>query len=225
MKAIYYFVFLSLLSCTVARAQLDGRKFVSGSISTNFNAVSPKTGNNTNNYSFGINLGLGKFKSNTRAGEWSIFSNLSGSKQLFYLPNDSLTRSGINGFGIGTGYAWSFYKHFGEKFGIFGGPGITARYQFAKQIQANGEQLADQKSNDITASLNISAGAYYVLNHRWWLTASLAFSNPVNLTYASSQTEIIKTGTTYKTSGVQYELTPAFSFPSVSLGLRYFLKD
>lgn len=225
MKAIYYFLFLSLLSSTAARAQLDGRKFMSGSISTNFNTTNPESGKSNNSYSYGVSLGLGKFKSSTRAGEWSIFSNLSGSKQHFYVPNDSLTRSGINGFGIGTGYAWSFYKHFGEKFGIFGGPGITVRYQFAKQIEANGEELVEHKSNDVTASLSISAGAYYALNDRWWLTASLAFSNPVYLTYASSQTEIRKTATAYKTSGIQYELTPAFNFPSVSLGLRYFLKD
>lgn len=225
MKAIYYILLLILCPASAALAQLEGKRFISGGVSTSFSASNPETGKSTNNYNYGINLGLGKFKTATRAGEWSILSDLSGSKQNFAIPGDTITISRINAFGIGTGYRWSFYKHFNDKIGVFGGPGVSVRYAYSKQVQSNGEQLFDSKSNEIAASLGLSAGAYYVLNERWWLTASLAFSSPVYLSYSFGRTESRTTGEGYDGNGLKYQLSPTFNFPSVGLGLRYFFKD
>lgn len=225
MKIIFYTFLLIFCSKTVALAQLEGKRFISGNVSTGFDNYKPETGKSTNSYSYIINIGLGKFKTTTSTGEWSIFSNLSGSKKNFTLANDSTTIMGIDNFGGGTGYRWNFYKHFSEKFGVFGGPGLTLRYSLTKQLQSNGEELFEQKSNEITASLDLSAGAYYVLNERWWLTASLAFSNPVYAGYTFGTSKNRMTPASYDNSGFKYQLSPSFNFPSVGLGLRYFLKD
>jgi hypothetical protein len=225
MKAIYYILFLLLYPATAALAQLDGKRFISGSASTNFFATNPETGKSTNSYAYGVNLGRGKFKTATRVGEWSIFSNMTGSKQNITGATDTITVSGINVFSIGTGYSWSFYKHFNDKFGVFGGPGVSVKYDFGKQTQGSGDNLYDYKSNEISASLQLSAGAYYILNDRWWLTASLAFSNPVYLAYTFGSSERRATGEGTDNTGLKYQLAPSFTFPSVGLGLRYFFKD
>ncbi|PSL28680.1 outer membrane beta-barrel protein [Dyadobacter jiangsuensis] len=225
MKIIYYTFLLIFCSATIAFAQLEGKRFISGAVSTNFDTYKPETGKSTNGYAYGVSIGLGKFKTATRAGEWSIFSNMNGSKKNFNLGTDTTTLKGIDGFGIGTGYRWSFYKHFSDKFGVFGGPGISVRYNYIKQFQSDGQELFEQKSNEISASLDLSAGAYYALNDRWWLTASLAFSNPVYATYSFGKSKGRTTATSYDNSGLRYQLSPSFNFPSVGIGLRYFFKD
>lgn len=225
MKVIYYTLLLTLCSATAALAQLEGKRFISGGVSTDFYATNPETGRSTNSYGYGINLGLGKFKTNTRAGVWSVFSNMTGSKYSVPGPSDTLTISGISSFGIGTGYDWSFYKHFGDKFGVFGGPGVSLRYAYGKSTAGEGINLYEYKSNEIAALLQFSAGAYYVLNNRWWLTASLAFSNPVYLAYTFGSAEQRVSGEVTDNNGIKYQLSPNFNFPSVGLGLRYFFKD
>lgn len=225
MKVIYYTFLLTLCSATAALAQLEGKRFISGGVSTNFNSISPETGKNANNYGYGINLGLGKFKTATRAGVWSIFSSMNGAKQNVTGVTDTVTISGINGFTIGTGYSWSFYKHFNDKFGVFGGPGVSLKYAYGKSLAGDGDNLYENKSNEITASFDLSAGAYYILNDRWWLTASLAFSNPVYLGYTFGRSEYRITGEGADHNGLKYQLSPNFNFPSVGLGLRYFFKD
>lgn len=225
MKAIYYILLLILCPATAALAQLEGKRFISGGVSTNFNATNPETGRSTNSYGYGINLGLGKFKTATRAGGWSIFSNMNGSKQNITGATDTVTISGINAFAIGTGYSWDFYKHFNDKFGVFGGPGVSLKYTYDRQTQGNGDNLYDYKNNEISTSLQLSAGVYYVLNDRWWLTASLAFSSPVYLGYTFGRSEHRGTGEGADSNGFKYQLAPSFTFPSVGIGLRYFFKD
>lgn len=225
MKTIYYTFLLIFCSATGALAQLEGKRFISGNVSTDFNNYKPENGLSTNSYTYGFNIGLGKFKTATRTGEWSVFSNMRGNKQNFGLNNDTLTIKGINLFGFGTGYRWNFYKHFNDKFGVFGGPGVSVRYAFSKQIQTDGNDLFNQKSHEIAASLELNAGAYYALNDRWWLTASLAFSNPVFLAYTFGTSKSRTTATGYDNSGLKYQLSPSFNFPSVGVGLRYFFKD
>ena len=225
MKVIYYTFLLIFSSATVALAQFEGKRFISGNVSTDFNNYNPENGLSTNNYTYGFNIGLGKFKTATRTGEWSVFSNMRGNKQNFALTNDTLTIKGIDLFGVGTGYRWNFYKHFNDRFGVYGGPGVSARYSFSKQIQTNSDEVFNQKSHEIAAFLELNAGAYYALNERWWLTASLAFSNPVFLAYTFGTSKSRTTTTGYDNSGVRYQLSPSFNFPSVGLGLRYFFKD
>jgi hypothetical protein len=225
MKAIYYILILILCPATAALAQLEGKRFISGGVSTNFNANNPERGKSANSYAYGINLGLGKFKTATRAGVWSIFSNMNGARQNIPGSTDTTTISGVNTFLVGTGYGWSFYKHFGDKFGVFGGPGVSLKYAYGRSTAGDGDNLYEYKSNEIAASLDLSAGAYYVLNDRWWLTASLAFSNPVYLAYTFGRSELRRTGEGADNNGLKYQISPNFTFPSVGLGLRYFFKD
>lgn len=225
MKVINYILFLVLVTATAALAQLEGKRFISGGASTNFYSNNPETGKSTNSYAYGINLGLGKFKTATRAGVWSIFSNMTGSKQNISGTSDTVTISGINTFGIGTGYTWNFYKHFGDKFGVFGGPGVSLSYAYGRSTVGTGDNLYEYKTNEISASMQLSAGAYYILNDRWWLTASLAFSSPVYLAYSFGTSEQRVSGEVTDNNGLKYQLTPSFNFPSVGLGLRYFFKD
>jgi len=225
MKTIYYTFLLIFCTGTIAFAQLEGKRFISGTVAADFGSYKPEARKSANNYSYTINIGLGKFKTANKTGEWSIFTNLKGSKQYFIVGTDSSTVKGIDAFGGGTGYTWNFYKHFSDKFGVFGGPGLAVRYAFLKQRQTDGLELFEYKSNEITASLELNAGAYYALNERWWLTASLGFSNPVSVAYTFGSTKGKVTGTRYEMSGFKYQLTPSFTFPSVGLGLRYFFKD
>ena len=117
------------------------------------------------------------------------------------------------------------YKHFSDKFGIFGGPGLNLVYGFGKSITNPGSAYYETKSNQISFNLEVGAGAYYVLNERWWLTGSLAFSNPLYLSYKFGKSEPFEPGPHIDNSGFEYKLSPDFNFPSVGLGLRYFFKD
>jgi hypothetical protein len=224
-NSITYIILLLIFSGSVAFGQLEGKRFISGSANVGFNNQNPDAGNATNGYSYDVYIGLGKFKTATKTGEWRIFSSLGGGKQQYFFTNEPVTSKGIKSFSMGTGYFWNFYKHFSDKFGIFGGPGLTLDYGFSKQLTNVGSVYYDTKSNRVSFAFQIGAGAYYVLNERWWLTGSLGFSNPVSLAYSFGESTPYTPGTDLDNSGFEYRLSPSFNFPSVGLGLRYFFKD
>jgi len=221
---ITYILVLILLSVSTAFGQLEGKRFISGNAGLGFYNQDSEP-NKSNGYSYNVSIGLGKFKTNTKTGEWLIVSSLIGGKQNYDLPNESVDRSGISSFSLGTGYTWNFYKHFSDKFGVFGGPGLILDYSFGKSITSPGSVYYETKSNQISFNLQVGAGAYYVLSERWWLTGSLAFSNPVYLSYKFGNSTPFEPGAKIDNSGFEYKLTPTFNFPSVGLGLRYFFKD
>lgn len=224
-KSILYLVLLTLGSISTAFGQLEGKRFISGSAGVGFNNRNPVNNRAEHSYSYNLNIGLGKFKTATKTGEWTIISSLGGGKNYLDVPPRSIVRKGIGSFAIGGGYSWNYYKHFSDKFGIYGGPGLTMRYAYVKQTDSQGENVYEQKSNEVTVAFQLAAGAYYALNERWWLTGSLGFSNPAFVSYVFGKAESLTSDTESKNSGFHYQFSPAFNFPSVGLGLRYFFKD
>jgi hypothetical protein len=224
-KSILYLVLLTLGSVSTAFAQLEGKRFISGSAGLGFNNRNPVNNRSEHGYSYNFNIGLGKFKTATKTGEWTILSSLGGGKNYLDIPTQSIIRKGIGSFAIGGGYTWNYYKHFSDKFGVFGGPGLTLRYAYSKITDSSGENIYEQKSNEVAVSFQLAAGAYYALNERWWLIGSLAFSNPATVSYVFGKAESLTSDAESKNSGFHYKFSPSLNFPSVGLGLRYFFKD
>ncbi|WP_439555150.1 hypothetical protein [Dyadobacter sp.] len=227
MKTILFFSFLLLATCPEwAYGQFKGKKFLSGDARIGFNTTNPDQGKSNNSYNYNLNLGIGKFKTETRASGWNLSTALNGGTSYVPVSNETIKIDGIRGFSVGAGHFWEFYKHFNANFGIFGGPFVNADYQYKKETRFNGTESFEDKTQAVVASLGLSAGAYYKLNERWWLTASLAFSQTFGASYTFVNTTAI-TGDPLEASSqaISYGFSPGITFPSVGLGLRYFLRD
>ena len=230
MKNIYYITALLILSASpIVLAQLDGQKFISGTASVNFSNTDSDLQKSSNAYGYNFNVGLGKFKTNTRASGWNLSTSLSGSKQNLttYTNGNPINKdkNGINGFGLGVGHFWQFYKHFNEKVGIYAGPDINARYNNSKtyEITSDGSALVTNKINSVTLSAGLSAGLYYRLSQKWWITGSIALSDFANINHTNlkSNSEIGEYTAEQKT--FNYQFSPSFRFPVVGFGVRCFL--
>ena len=134
-RYILYVLILALGTASTAFAQLEGKKFISGSAALGFSNQNPVNNRSENGYSYNFNIGLGKFKTATKTGEWTILSSLGGGKNYLETPTQSVPRKGISNFALGGGYNWNFYKHFSDKFGIFGGPGLILKYAYARKTE------------------------------------------------------------------------------------------
>ena len=210
------------------QAQFTGKKFIEGNAFINFkqnNNDSPDL--STNEYGYNFNISLAKFRTETRASGLRISNSLGGGKS-FYSSNSNGTgplieKSGLRSIGFGVGHFWQFYKHFNENVGIFGGPSVDLGYSNSKNYNPDGGYLQENKSNKINLGLNLSAGIYYNLSEKWWVTASIAFANPVGITYENiNYSNIAGMNESTKVNQLEYQLTPTFTFPSVGLGVRYF---
>ncbi|MEO6684811.1 MAG: outer membrane beta-barrel protein [Dyadobacter sp.] len=231
MKNIFYFIAILILGFSqTALAQWEGQKFMSGSASIMFNNNNPDLQKSSNNYGYNFSVGLGKFKTSTRASGWNLNTSLSGSKQNLttYINGIPINRekNGINGFGIGAGRFWQFYKHFNDKTGIFAGPNISGRYDNSVTYATTNDAtaLVKNKTNAITLSAGLNAGLYYKLSPKWWVTADIAFSDFANISYSITKTGVEIDEYTTRQKNLNYNFSPSFRFPSVGFGLRYFLK-
>lgn len=228
MKNIYYLiVFLILGSSHMVFAQFEGRKFLAGSAGFVFNNSNPQNAKATNNYGYNIELSLGKFNTDTRASGWRFNTLLTGQKQIFnvYTQNSftQLERSGINGFEIGAGRFWQFYKHFNEHVGIYAGPAVDVIYGDKTNYFVGSDQpLSKNRTKTVMLSAGLNAGLYYKLSSKWWVTGSIAFSNPVNVTYTHIKQDQTDGRNNNIQKGVSYTFSPSFTFPSVAFGVRYF---
>jgi opacity protein-like surface antigen len=230
MKKIFLFTLLILaISNGAVFAQMDGKRFISGSLSVGLGSTNPKENPSSNSYGYNIDIGLGKFKTNTRASGWNLSTSLAGGKRSVTATRAPLTVEGINGIGVGVGHFWQYYKHFNEKFGIYGGPQVNLNYNYGKatNVQSDGTvaEIYEVKQNSIALSLGLEAGAYYKLNERWWLLASLGFSQPFAAKYTLENTVKLPDSDQLTRHNFTYGFYPAINFPSVGLGLRYFFKD
>ena len=230
MKNIYYIIALLILSSSqTVLAQLEGQKFISGTASVNFSNTDPDLEKSSNNYGYNFDIGLGKFKTSTRASGWNLSTSLSGSKQNLttYTNGNPTTRekNGINGFGVGVGRFWQFYKHFNEKVGIFAGPDINVRYNNSKTYEttSNGSALVENQINALTISAGLSVGLYYKLSQNWWITGSIALSDFASVNYTDLKSGVETDNYTTRQKTYNYQFSPSFRFPVVGFGVRYFL--
>jgi len=229
MKNILFITCLLVLGSTrFSIAQLEGKQFLSGSAGINFNNSNPASLSATHNYSYNFDISLGKFKSETRAVGWRISNSLGGRKMIYNIYNGSQVEqyehNGISRFGLGLGRFWHFYKHFNAKMGIYGGPEAGLSFLNTKEysIENNPESLIERHIQKIQLSLGLSAGLYYAFSEKWWVTASLAFANPVSVDYSFNRVRNVMTDEKNKGNDLTYRFSPVFNFPSVGLGLRYF---
>jgi hypothetical protein len=219
-------VMLLLTGSNRLLAQNEGKRFISGSAGIGAGTFNPKDNEAVNSYSLNIDLELGKFKTNTRASGWLLRSSLLGGKQAISTNNGIEHVSGIQGFSLGGGHFWQFYKHFNTNFGIFGGPDVNLLYSYERKDSNAESGLNEEKIHNVTASLGLSAGAYYKLNERWWLLGSLAVAQPLRVAYRISEMgQVGVDDSGYTQNHFEYEFSPNITFPSVSLGVRYFFKD
>jgi hypothetical protein len=224
-KIILLFVIAFSFSTEVTLAQLVGKRFISGDMSAGFGNNNPDNSKATHGYNAGINVGLGKFKTETRASGWNLSTSLSGRREYITLDNTLKAKDGIRGFGVGAGHFWHFYKHFNEKFGIYGGPGAGLDYLFAKSTIYNQNKPFDTQYHAVSFSVSITAGAYYALSERWWVLGSLGFSQPILLKYTLENAKSLQDNDETITRSFNYGFVPAITFPNVALGLRYFFRD
>jgi hypothetical protein len=179
----------------------------------------------TNNYSGNVNIGIGKFKTQTKAVGWNVNGYLGGGKTLSYVNGQSESESGINLYGAGVGRFWQFYKHFNEKIGIYAGPNVNLNFTYREERLTEQQNINERKTYTTTLGLGVSAGVYYRLSERWWLDASLGFATPVSLGYIKTNNDYVASTVTSKSGQFTYNLSPSFTFPSVGLGLKYFLAN
>ncbi|SKB56106.1 outer membrane beta-barrel protein [Dyadobacter psychrophilus] len=224
-KLTLLILLLQICTATAVMAQLEGRRFLSGGIGLDFANTNPDLTESTNNYNGNVNIGIGKFKTQTKAVGWNLSGYLGGGKTLRYVNGQDESQSGINQYGIGAGRFWQFYKHFNEKIGIYAGPNVNLSYNYKKERLMEQENINDRKSHATTLSLGVGAGVYYRLSERWWLDASLGFATPFSLAYTKINNDYVGSTVTSKASQINYNLSPSFTFPSVGLGLRYFLAN
>lgn len=222
-----------MLGCSINYlfAQLENKHFISGTVGVNFTNSNPDVSKATNNYGYNFDIAIGKFKTNTKAVGWQINSFLGAGKTNYsILSNNVVTdikKNGINDIGIGAGRFWQYYKHFNDKAGLFAGPQVNLSYSNSRKYELGSDNtyLSETKTNIIQLSAGLSAGVYYHFSEKWWMTASLAFSNPVSVGYSFSSTSgspANSTDLSYKSNQLNYSLSPNFTFPSVGFGLRYF---
>jgi len=212
-------------SITIGFAQLEGKKFVSATVGLNFNNNNQDDYPTATNYGYNIDASFGKFKTANKASGFNIGTSLYGQKATVYTDGTREKFEGITGFGVNTGYFWQRYKHFSDKFGIFGGPHVNVFYSYSKLLPNQSSDNLLHRQHHISPQFGVSAGAYYALNERWWLTASLGFVNLLYVSYTIDKGEPWRTGNTTKSKTFDYKLSPNLTLPSVSLGLRYFFKD
>lgn len=212
---------LVAFTITATFAQYEGKRFVSATAGVNFSNQNPEDYPVTNSYGYDFNASFGKFRTSNMAHGWNLSTSLSGGKSFVNNNGDTKTRSGLTGFGAGVGYFWQYYKHFNDKFGIFGGPNIDVSYSYGKTYNSGSEQL----TNNFSLPLGVSAGAYYTLNERWWLTASLGFADLVSVSYSFSEIKGPNNVDAVKQNAFEYGFSPTITFPSVSLGIRYFFRN
>lgn len=209
------------------RAQFTGKKFMDGNAFINFKQDNDAQDNTTNEYGYNFDISLGKFKTETRASGWTISSLLSGGKRNYSVfdngNNLNVEKTGLSSVGFGVGHFWQFYKHFNEHVGIFGGPSVNLGYSNSKNFSGNDGYLQKSEVNNFSLGLNLRAGVYYNLSEKWWLTASVAFANPIAVSYQNVTYSLPpQMEGNMKTNRLEYKLTPTFTFPSVGLGVRYF---
>lgn len=228
MKNIFFlFIMLLLGGSEMAHAQLEGKRFISGSAGINFNNQNPSSASSSNSYGYNFNINLGKFKTDTHVSGWSLSNSLGGNKARYYTYGNGGSihdKSGINNVGFGVGKFWHFYKHFNEKLGVFGGPDISLGYLNTKDFSTvnNNQKLVETQTNKISLSFGLSAGLYYKLSEKWWVSGSLAVSNPLHVSYAFVRSETEIQVHSDKSQQLTYAFSPSFTFPSVGFGLRYF---
>ncbi|WP_159471051.1 hypothetical protein [Dyadobacter sp. 3J3] len=229
MKNIFYILIILVLgSSRLAFAQFEGQKFISGSASVSFNNRNPNEAKSTNSYGYDFDISLGKFKTNTVASGWRLNTSLAGSKAIYRTYPDGSAiehdKSGIKGFGAGIGKFWQFYKHFNDKIGVYAGPNIDLSYNNSDtySVSSGPSELIKTKANAVNLSAGISAGFYYKFSEKWWVTANIAASSPINVSYSMTKQTSEDSDYYVKQKTLNYGFSPSFTFPSVGFGLRYF---
>ena len=220
MKKIKYYILLAILTtATVAHAQYAGKKYISGSGNISFQNNNYDHSTSENYSSYGLGIQIGKFITDTKSTAWTFNHNLSVRSYSVYVnaaQNDRITDIGKFQFAVGRNV--NFYKHFTDKLGIFGGPGVNLQYTLS-----NNRMAAEKKaSHYFSLNLGVSGSMYYRLSDRWWIEASLAYANPISLGYSS--TNEYTSGRWENSRSLEYSLKPQLSLPTVGLGLRYMLK-
>ncbi len=233
MKKIVLFIFSLALAIVQASAQYAGREFIRGNASVTFSSTSfQRNDSNASNGGLSIGLSKGKFLTDQKVTGFSLNGSLSFySYKNFWTGQkvDDDRARGIQNFSVGGGKFWQFYKHFGEQWGIYGEPSVNVGYTYSKYFQNPSiDPYVRTKSNVYRVGLSLAAGAYYKLSQKWWLNASIGFSNPLNFSFAHSKREDFSSGNQVSdgTRGnvFSYELIPSLTLPSVSLGLTYFIR-
>lgn len=233
MKKVILFIFSLALTIVQAAAQYAGRAFIKGNASIAFSSTSfRQNDSNFSNGGFTAGLSKGKFLTDQKATGFSLEGGLDFYSYTNFgtgKPVPNYKDQGIGGFSVGAGKFWQFYKHFGEQWGIYGEPSVNIGYAHSEYFESpNSEPHVGVKRNTYRAGVSLAAGAYYQLSPRWWLNASIGFSNPLNLSFEQAKWEEfnssgskISDGT--KSNVFKYEFIPNMVLPSVGFGLTYFI--
>jgi len=224
-KHISLILIMQFCAVSVVFAQLEGKRFISGLANIQFINNNPDMTKATHDYAASFNVGLGKFKTENRASGWTINASLNGGKSSYVSNNQLVDFEGIKGFGGGIGHFWQFYKHFNDKFGIFAGPNVGLFYGYSKELQGQESTYIESRRNAISLTAGIDAGLYFKLSEKWWLLGSLGFSTPISAKYEFQNYNEVGSSEKSKVTTFTYGFNPTITFPSVGLGLRYFLTN
>lgn len=235
MKSTYLIAFFILFAAVnKASAQYEGREFIRGAGHLNFsNHKNSTVETSVSSGNLDISLSKGRFVTGNKATGFSLHGGIG----LSHMNDEAASlfpwrdkANGISGFTAGVGKFWQFYKHINENWGIYGEPSVGFDFSFSRAFsQEVSDAYLRQEKYQYALALNLRAGAYYKLSEKWWLNASLGFSNPVSLSLENRKNNILtavdhRLNSTIKTNTINYQLTPALTLPSVGLGLTYFIR-
>ncbi len=234
MKKVILFVFSLALTIVQAEAQYAGREFIKGNASVSFSSTTfQRNDSNSSSGGFTVGLSKGKFLTDQKATGFSLEGGLNFYSYKNFWTGQPITdkeATGIQGFSAGAGKFWQFYKHFGEQWGIYGEPSVNIGYAYSRYFENPGsENYVRVKNNKYRVGVSLAAGAYYRLSPKWWLNASIGFSNPLNLSFEHGRRDDFRAGNQVPGSGAKnnvftYEFIPVMVLPSVGLGVTYFIR-
>lgn len=234
MKKAILFVFSLALTIVQAEAQYAGKEFIRGNASVFFSSNSYSSyDSNASAGGFTAGLSKGKFLTDQKATGFRLEGGLNFYSYKNFRAGQPVSEkdaSGIQGFSAGAGKFWQFYKHFGEQWGIYGEPSVNIGYAYSKYfVDPDSENYVRVKSNKYNVGVTLAAGAYYQLSPKWWLNASIGFSNPLSLSFEHRKREGFRAGDRVPGNDVKdnvfaYEFLPVMTLPSVGLGMTYFMR-
>lgn len=217
--------------------QYAGRKFISGDAGIYFSSFKDDdTDVGLTRGGVSLAASLGRFTADNKAKGFLVKGGVGFDRYLPDTPSNTFEdsrRNGINDYSFGTGMFWNYYKHFSSRIGIYGGPAVSLGYVYEQRYMVEfGGDLVRRRNNTVNASLSLTGGAYYQFSPKWWLTISLAYSDPVtgsfthgrNTGYDASSEGFVKRSSDRRDNIFAYRFTPQLYLPSVGVGLTYFLK-
>lgn len=215
-----YFLFLTVLICSLANAQITKGDIILGGNVDYTNSTTTNTGSNTK-----VKTRLSNLTIDPSFGK-AIKDNLVLGFNIDYTrstnSSDEPNNGNLTGNGFGAGVFLRKYIPLGNHFYFFGQTALSGTYTHSSLHQAAGYQPLTDITNSSAFSLSFFPGIAYAINHKWQLETGLA--NFFGINYSHSKETATFTGSPAETNTSNYfSVASELSSSSFLVGVRYFI--